>query len=163
MFYCRTFLHYSQAWHILHGNRCHICRFHNMALYIKAFFTLWTLRLGRVWLRRFCFLPFFWGLRQNCRFIGFRFRLWLMLIFGECTIIYLYLNILFQIVIKTFNIHFLALSKRDMDGRFFFLAQSQFSAMKLDPINIQKIVNKFIVILIQCHSEKWMMYILKVR
>ena len=61
MFYCRTFLHYSQAWHILHGNCCHICRFHNMASYIKAFFTLWTLRLGRVWLRRFCFLPFFWA------------------------------------------------------------------------------------------------------
>ena len=49
----------------------------------------------------------------------------IMLICGECTIIYLYLNILFQIVIKTFNIHFLALSKRDMDSRFFFLAQSQ--------------------------------------
>ena len=50
----------------------------------------------------------------------------ILLILGECTIIYLYLNILFQIVIKTFNIHFLALSKRDMDSRFyFFLAQSQ--------------------------------------
>ena len=43
----------------------------------------------------------------------------IMLICGECTIIYFYLNILFQIVIKTFNIHFLALSKRDMDSRFF--------------------------------------------
>ena len=155
MFYCRTFLHYSQAWHILHGNRCHICRLISQYGFVQ--YDLEGFDFGD-----FVFFRFF-GAEAKLQIHWIRIQTLINVDFWG---VYNNLSLLEHFISnshKNFQYSFPSFVKAWHGRPFFFLAQSQFSAMKLDPINIQKIVNKFIVILIQCHSEKWTMYILKVR